>query len=144
MSEAAEVSVFLGMGAMLFFIAVVWYIIQILAYWKIFTKAGEAGWKSIIPFYNLYIQFKLTWNPQFFFVLLVCLILGSWLRSLDSMIAVAGVLLMMAATVVSWIGNFKLAKAFNRGIGFTLGLIFLQPIFLLILGFGDAEYIGPQ
>ena len=28
-------------------------VLQIVAMWKIFTKAGEAGWKSIIPVYNI-------------------------------------------------------------------------------------------
>ena len=28
-------------------------IISIIAMFKIFTKAGEAGWKSIIPIYNI-------------------------------------------------------------------------------------------
>ena len=34
----------------------------------------------------------------------------------------------------------RLAKAFGKGGGFAVGLIFLQPIFLLILGFGSAKY----
>lgn len=29
--------------------AFIFYILQVIAYWKIFTKAGEEGWKSIIP-----------------------------------------------------------------------------------------------
>ena len=33
-------------------------IIGIVATWKIFTKAGEEGWKSIVPFLNLYTIFK--------------------------------------------------------------------------------------
>ena len=37
-----------------------------------------------------------------------------------------------------------LSKSFGYGVGFTLGLLFLSPIFVLILGFGDAKYIGPQ
>ena len=36
----------------------------------------------------------------------------------------------------------KLAKAFGKTSGFGVGLIFLYPIFLMILGFGKAEYIG--
>lgn len=28
-------------------------ILLIVAQWKIFTKAGEKGWKSIIPIYNM-------------------------------------------------------------------------------------------
>ena len=34
------------------FLVIAWYIILVIANWKIFTKAGEAGWKSIIPIYN--------------------------------------------------------------------------------------------
>lgn len=36
-----------------------------------------------------------------------------------------------------------LSKAFGRGIGTTLGLIFLSFIFIPILGFGPAQYQGP-
>jgi hypothetical protein len=41
-----------------------------------------------------------------------------------------------------WMINL-LSKSFGRGIMCTLGLIFLSPLFYLILGFGDAKYIGP-
>ena len=36
------------------------------------------------------------------------------------------------------------AKVFGKGAGFAIGLIFLNPIFLLILAFGSAQYQGPQ
>jgi hypothetical protein len=36
-----------------------------------------------------------------------------------------------------------LAKSFAKGTGFAIGLIFLFPIFMMILGFGDARYAGP-
>ena len=36
----------------------------------------------------------------------------------------------------------KLAKAFGHGAGFTVGLIFLNVIFLLILAFGSSRYLG--
>ena len=39
---------------------------------------------------------------------------------------------------------FNLAQVFGRGIGFGFGLLFLAPIFLMILGFGNAEYVGPN
>ena len=34
----------------------------------------------------------------------------------------------------------RLSKAFGKGIGYTLGIIFLPNIFTLILGFGKAKY----
>ena len=38
--------------------------------------------------------------------------------------------------------SFKLAKAYGKGIGFTIGLILLPNIFQIILGFGSSKYVG--
>ena len=44
--------------------------------------------------------------------------------------------------VIQIITSVKLAKVFGKEIGFTLGLIFLGPIFQLILAFDSSEYQG--
>ena len=36
--------------------------------------------------------------------------------------------------------QIDLAKAFNQGVGFGIGLLLLPFIFQLILGFGNAQY----
>ena len=36
-----------------------------------------------------------------------------------------------------------LSKSFGKDEGFTVGLVFLNIIFLPILAFGDAQYQGP-
>lgn len=41
-------------------VALAIYVLQIIGWWKIFTKAGEAGWKSLIPLYNLYILYNIS------------------------------------------------------------------------------------
>ena len=50
--------------------------------WKIFVKAGDKGWKGVIPFYNSYIVFKLVWKVKFFFaemlMLSAAVILDFW------------------------------------------------------------------
>ena len=38
--------------------------------------------------------------------------------------------------------NYKLAKAFGHGGGYTVGLIFIPWLFVLLLGFGSSEYQG--
>ena len=40
----------------IFLIAMI--ILTTVANWKIFIKAGQKGWKSIIPVYNLYILYN--------------------------------------------------------------------------------------
>jgi hypothetical protein len=48
----------------------------------------------------------------------------------------------IASIVLSVMVMIELAKAFGKGTGFALGLVFLGFIFFPILGFGDAQYAG--
>lgn len=94
-------------------------VLSIVALWKIFDKAGIAGWKSLIPLYNSYCLCKITWGTGWVFL---------------------AYLVPIVNFVIVIITQYRLAKVFGKGIGFTLGLIFLAPFFLLALGFGSAEY----
>jgi hypothetical protein len=123
-------------------------VIMIIANWKIFTKAGEAGWKSIIPILNTFVIFKISWKTSMFWAWLGTLIASSVFASLaggnGGVLSVIGIICSIASGVIGIIDVHKLSKSFGHGIGFTLGLIFLSPIFTLILAFGSSEYIGPD
>lgn len=111
------------------FLGAIWFIVLalciffIFVQWKIFEKAGEKGWKSLIPFYSTYILWKIAWGSGWMF--------------LTTLIPFVGF-------VFGIICNVKLAQAFGKGIGFAIGLIFLPVIFEPILAFGDSQYLGPQ
>ena len=47
---------------------------------------------------------------------------------------------MLVGAVYSIMITYRPVLAFGKGIGFLIGLIFLAPVFWLILGLGDAEY----
>lgn len=96
-------------------------ILMIIAQWRIFSKAGEPGWASLIPIYNLYVLYKITW--------------GSGIRFLLLLIPLYNIILAIQT-------NIRLARAFGKDDGFAVGLIFLPGIFMLILGFGGAQYCG--
>ena len=135
------------LGGMYLMIAFAWWILQIIANWRIFIKPGEDGWKSIIPIYGDYISYKIAWQPAYFWLTLVLEIVSSCLQGTletnDSlMISMIIVLIKIILAIISIMYSVKLAKAFGRGTGFAIGLIFLQPIFMLILGFGDDRYYG--
>ena len=50
---------FLAIGGVVYgAAALIWFALTILANWLMFMKAGEAGWKSIIPVYNTYTAYK--------------------------------------------------------------------------------------
>ncbi len=128
----------LGAGfGIVMLVALVLVVLSIVAYWKIFTKAGEPGWKSIIPFYNSFMIYKLVWDVQWFWITLAIAIANIFIP-----FAVVKFILNIVTTVIGIILVHKLSKAFGHGVGFTLGLIFLSIIFLLILAFDSSEYIG--
>ena len=96
-------------------------VVGIIGLWKVFEKAGEEGWKVLIPFYNMYILFKITWGNGWLFLLL---------------------LIPVVHVVIPIITLYKLAKSFGKGVGFFFGLWFLYPVFIMILGFGPDQYRG--
>jgi len=99
-------------------------LINLVAMWKIFSKAGKPGWAAIIPFYNLYVFFDITWGKGSKFWLLL--------------IPIYNIILSIQT-------QLKLATVFGKSTGFGVGLIFLPLIFLLILAFGKSKYVGvPQ
>ncbi len=51
--------------------ALVVMVLSIVSMWVLFTKAGEKGWKAIIPLYNGYVEFKLFWKKSLFWITLV-------------------------------------------------------------------------
>ena len=110
--EASPFATFLGLACS---------VIMSIALWKIFVKAGEPGWAAIVPFYNAYTLFKITWGSGWKFLLML--------------IPLVNVIIIIMTYV-------KLAKAFGKRGGFAVGLIFLGLIFMGILGFGKDEYLG--
>ena len=55
----------------LIFLIAFFLIITLVAYWRVFVKAGEPGWKAIIPIYNIIIIMNRpsTINPYFYIYL---------------------------------------------------------------------------
>ncbi len=135
------------LGGAAVIIVIAYWILQIIANWIIFTKAGQAGWKSIIPIYSDYISYKIAWQPSYFWIgLLLQVILNCINKSTgdnaSTILVLLSGILQLAIMIIGIIFSVKLARAFGRGIAFTIGLIFLQPIFLMILAFGESQYRG--
>lgn len=140
--------------------SVIFYVLLIIANWRIFEKAGEAGWKSIIPIYNVYIMFKIVKMKNWFWWLIalgVCALImiildgyGPYIMNefqevtvdnslhLMSYIAVFGMSIAVAWTVVTC--AWRTAKVFGHGVGFMIGLLLLPNLFQIILGFGGSKY----
>lgn len=94
-------------------------IVVIAAYWKTFVKAGEKGWKAIIPIYNIVILLRIVGKPWWWILLLFIPLVN----------------IVFAVLVLH-----ELSKKFGKGGWFTAGLFFLPVIFVPVLGFGEARY----
>ena len=146
MSDAELIGVaglLVGYLAVTVTISIIYYVLMVIAQWKLFKKAGEPGWKSIIPVYNGYILYKISWKPMMFWITLAISIVAGILYSIGSDVAtVIGALLLIVGVVIEIMQIHKLSKAYGHGVGYTIGLIFLTPIFMLILGLGSSQYVG--
>ncbi|MRR54999.1 MAG: hypothetical protein EG822_10885 [Deltaproteobacteria bacterium] len=93
----------------------------IIAMWVVYTKAGQAGWKSLVPIYNIYILLLISGVPGWWLILLLIPLVG---------------------LVFHLLAMLALAKKFGKGTLFGIGLFILPIIFYPLLAFGGARYEG--
>lgn len=108
-----------GAGYMIVCLAIV--VVIVAGWWKMFEKAGKPGWAAIVPFYNFYCLADMSFGNGWLFLLMFVPCVG------------------MIFMIICYI---KLAAAFGKSALFGIGMVLFPYIFMLILGFGDAQYIG--
>ena len=161
-ATAAAVGATVGtiFGFILIF-GIIFAILSIIAYWKIFEKAGEKGWKILIPFYNLYIMYKIVNMKNWFWTIFFMGCATSIVMAFDgtanlstmseaelsafdwsahpstiAMLVVELILGIWSGILFAW----RNAKVFGHGIGYTIGLLFFPNIFWLIIAFSNDKY----
>ncbi len=96
-------------------------IVLLVAWWRLFEKAEEPGWGIFIPIYNVWILVAIIQRPIWFFLLCLVPIVN----------IVLGVMVAL-----------DLGKVFGKSpLWSVIFLILLQPIGVMILAFGDDEYL---
>ncbi len=84
-------------------------IVVFISWWKIFEKAGEAGWKFLVPSYNAFIQGKIAVGKEFAWAYLVACILS----------AIIPYLAIVALPLWFYL-CFQLGKRFGKDLGFKI------------------------
>lgn len=110
----------IGIFMVLFYLAII--VLLVASVWRVFTKAGEPGWASLIPIYNVIVLLKIVGRPLWWIILLLIPFVG---------------------LIFSIIVSIDLAKSFGKGTGFGVGLALLGIVFMPMLAFGDAQYQKP-
>ena len=132
---------------LIIFIVMLLFVIALCAFaiicnWKLLEKAGEPGWKSLIPFYNIYtindIAFTRPTSIVFFIIFCVTYVficipyLGAFIFA-------------MVVGVIAAFTGYAVAKSFGRDTGMCVCAIFFSPIVFAILAFSkDIVYTGDK
>lgn len=125
----------------------IWTVLTIAGLWKMFTKAGVAGWKAIIPVYNGYILYKIAWQPKMFWWMLGCSVLGAVLYEMgydngNMMMIYISYAFNIIQAIIGAVLAYNISLAYGHGIGYFIGLYLLPALFQMIIGFGSSRYLG--
>ncbi|MCQ4045630.1 DUF5684 domain-containing protein [Streptantibioticus rubrisoli] len=101
-------------------VALVVAVLEIAATWRVLVKASRPGWGVIIPIYNVYLWLKVAGRPGWWLVLYL----------------IPGV-----NVIVHLVVSIDVARSFDKGTMFGVGLWLLPWIGIPILGFGSARYV---
>lgn len=120
-SDPAEVGVIFGLTMVLIVVMLAIFAVSIASMWRIYQKAGKQGWECIVPFYSYYVMYDFCLGNGWLFLL--------------QFVPCANIIAMFVL-------YYKLCTCFGKGVGFYLGVLFLPIVFLPILAFGNAQYLG--
>ncbi|WP_183355965.1 DUF5684 domain-containing protein [Geomonas silvestris] len=94
-------------------------LLTLVSMWVVFGKAGEAGWKVLVPLYNIYLLMRISGKPGWWFILLLIPVIG---------------------LAINLLAMLSLAEKFGRSPAFGVGLLLLPMLFFPLLAFGDSQY----
>ena len=94
-------------------------ILLLVSYWRMFQKAGQPGWKAIVPLYNGYTLTSLVFSSGWFFLLAI--------------VPIANIVFYCMLCT-------RLAKAYGKGTGFGVLTIFFPYVCFPILAFSSTSF----
>ena len=132
---------------------IICWAVQAVGKFFVFKKAGKTPWHAFIPVLSDWDQLDLAWSRMIAWLWIVMLVISMLFLSgvvnavfhikpyiHDSLMIV----LLITLMIIMVIDCYQLAKAFKKNFFFVLGLFFLFPIFMVILGLDNSVYQGPQ
>ena len=106
-------------------LTIIFFVLSVIGLWAIFEKAGQPGWKILIPFYNLYIWLKIVKKPLWWYIFLLVPFINVF------------VILLMIVEIVKCFGKY--------GLGAQALSVLFPFAYLPYLGFSSQEhYTNPD
>ena len=142
--EAVAVGV---VGSMLTLI-IVWYILQAIAAWKLFAKAGKPGICAFIPVVNILEEYDMCWNKWLGLLMIIGTLVSRYLsdaaQRTGTGISPVAYVLGIVVIVLHVVESFRLARSFGKGGLYGVFLLVFGPIARIFLGLGSAQYVGKE
>jgi hypothetical protein len=119
-----------------------------IGFWKVFSKAGQAGWKSLIPWYNnwvlmvdicdMHIGYFITSLSiavlTVFISMISVLLFGLEAYVANSILQIVTWILGLISYAINFAVYYNLGKKFNKGTGWVILTLFFGIITIPILG----------
>lgn len=124
--ETLAQGILIGIWGTTLLFSFIWYILVAISNYILFKKAGYAGWKSLIPIYNLYIQqcIAFGYEKRWFILFLLIPLAGP----------LYGIYLV-----------YNFGHSFGLSAVQAIFYVLLTPILNLYIAFNDgSRYQGPQ
>lgn len=139
-------------------------VFYLICYIKIFTKAGEPGWKAIIPIYGQYTYCKIVWKGSVFFRSILWSVLASVFSTIGTtmhqnvqfygvtnpnepvlalIFIILGLIFLLLSAILSIRILHHLSTSFGYGAGMTVCMILFGFIAFPILALGSSVYHNP-
>ena len=143
----------LGMGIGMFIVFFAIMIFYIVCYWKIFTKAGQAGWKIFIPIYNIYVCCKIGCCTKMFKYMIIDILICIGVLPIIFMVDNAAIATIL--TIVNVITTillipiglymmWRMVKRLGFGIGMFILSLILSFIAIPIMAFSKQQVLSEE
>jgi hypothetical protein len=105
-------------------VSLVVFVVLLVSAWRMYEKAGQSGWVSLIPILNILGLLKMAGRP-FWWILLY--------------------LIPVVNLIVHVIVSVDVARSFGRSalFGIAMAIPAVTPFCIAYLGLGDVRYQGP-
>ncbi len=112
--------------------------------WKMLEKAGEDGWKCLIPFYSTYTFLDISTNNKtrnILFIASLVATVGCFIPYLNILISPLASPVIYASTGFM---HFAIARSFGMDTALCILAIFFPPVVIAMIAFGKYEYTGDK
>lgn len=126
-------------GILISVLASVLFMSKKIGMWKLFEKAGEREWKSVVPIYNQITLLKMCKLKPIFILLYIDFIIPAIGYFAGRDVKWITIVMLVGFVIYRFMISIRLGQAFKKGDVFSFFLAFFPSILLPVLGCSKNE-----